>query len=133
MLDQGFYFDALPPEAGEQREVWPAVEGQGPPAPTSAPSREIALFLVQSAMLGGRDLAGRALDQRPQIFALELADLDAPTLGLRVELRPVGETSGRRVKGPKQVARRTVVDVGPRLSDHLSALVSPIQLTLITE
>ena len=55
-------------------------------------------------MLCGRDLAGRALDQRPQIFALELADLDAPTLGLRVELRPVGESCGRRVEESQQAA-----------------------------
>jgi hypothetical protein len=52
-------------------------------------------------MLGGRDLAGRALDQRPQIFAREPADLDAPTLGLSVELRQVDEASGRRVEEPK--------------------------------
>jgi hypothetical protein len=39
-------------------------------------------------MLGGRDLKGRALDQRGRVFAGEPTDLDAPTLGLRVELRP---------------------------------------------
>jgi hypothetical protein len=86
MLDQGFYVDAPPPQTGEQRVVLPAVEGQGPPAPTSAPPHEIAGFLVQPAMLGGRDLAGRALDQRGQVLAGEPADLDAPTLGLLVEL-----------------------------------------------
>jgi hypothetical protein len=37
-------------------------------------------------MLGGRDLAGRGLDQRPQVFAGEPTNLDASTLGLRVEL-----------------------------------------------
>ena len=40
---------------------------------------------MQSAMLGGRDLEGKALDQRPQSFAREPADLDAPALSLRVE------------------------------------------------
>jgi hypothetical protein len=52
-------------------------------------------------MLGGRDLEGRALDQRPQVFAGEYTDLDSPTLGFRVELRPLSEASGRRVEGPK--------------------------------
>jgi hypothetical protein len=63
-------------------------------------------------MLGGRDLASRSRDQRPQTFAGEPTGLDVPTLGLCVELRPVGETSGRRVKEPKQAARRAVVDLG---------------------
>jgi hypothetical protein len=40
-------------------------------------------------MVGGRDLAGRAPDQRSQIFAGDSTDLDAKVLGLRVELRPV--------------------------------------------
>jgi hypothetical protein len=57
-------------------------------------------------MLGGRDLAGRALDQRSQIFAGDSTDLDAKVLGLRVELRPVGETSGYRVEEPHQAAHR---------------------------
>jgi hypothetical protein len=104
MLDQGFYVDATPPQTGEQREVRPAVEGQGPPAPTSAPPHEIAGFLMQPAMLGGRDFAGRALDQRPQVLAGETTDLDAKALGLRVELRPVGETCGRHVEEPKHAA-----------------------------
>jgi hypothetical protein len=38
-------------------------------ASASAPPHEIAGFLMQGAMLGGRDLAGRALDERPQTFA----------------------------------------------------------------
>jgi hypothetical protein len=80
-------------------------------APAPAPPHEVASFLVQSAMLGGRDLAGRALNQRGQLFAGESTDLYAPTLGLRMELRPVGEASGCRVKEPKQVMRRTVVNV----------------------
>jgi hypothetical protein len=83
-------------------------------------------------MLGGRDLEGRALDQRGKVFAGEPTDLDAPTLGFCVELRPVGEVSGRRVEEPKQAARPTVVDVGPRLGGHLGALASPVQLTPIT-
>jgi hypothetical protein len=37
-------------------------------------------------MLGGRDLAGRALDQHPKVFAVEPTNLKAPTLGLCVEL-----------------------------------------------
>jgi hypothetical protein len=53
---------------------------------------------MQPEMLGGRDLKGRAPDQRGQLFAGEPAALDAPTLGLRVELRSVGEASGCRVK-----------------------------------
>jgi hypothetical protein len=81
---------------------------------------------MQPEMLGGRDLEGRALDQRPQIFALELADLDAKALGLCVKLRPVGESCGRRVEEPKQAARRAVVDLDPSLGGHQAALVSPI-------
>jgi hypothetical protein len=69
-------------------------------------------------MLGGRDLEGRALDQRPQVFAGEYTDLDSPTLGFRVELRPVGEACGRRVEGPKQAAWRTMVDFDPRLGSR---------------
>ena len=109
MPGKGFYFDASPPEAGEQREVQPAVEGQGSKAPAPPPPHEITCFLVQPAMLGGRDLKGRALDQRGKAFAGEPTDLDAPTLGLRVELRPVGEACGRRVEEPKQAARRAEV------------------------
>ena len=106
MLDQGFYVDATPPQTGEQREVRPAVEGQGPPAPTSAPPHEIAGFLMQPAMLGGRDFAGRALDQHGQLFAGESTNLDAKALSLFVELRPVREASARRVKVSKLAARR---------------------------
>jgi hypothetical protein len=51
-------------------------------------------------MLGGRDLAGRALDQRGKVFAGEPTELYAKALGLRVELRVVGEVSGCRVKVP---------------------------------
>jgi hypothetical protein len=65
-------------------------------------------------MLDGRDLAGRALDQRDHVFAGEPTDLDAKVLGLRVQLRPVGEASARRVEEPKQAARRTVVDFSPQ-------------------
>jgi len=84
-------------------------------------------------MLGGRDLAGRALDQHGHVFAGEPTDLEAKALGLRVELRPFGEVSCRRVKVPQQAAWRTVVDVGPRLGGHLAALVSPIQVTPLSE
>ena len=51
-----FYSDVPPSEVGEQREVRPAVEGQGSKAPASPPPHEITGFLVQPAMLGGRDL-----------------------------------------------------------------------------
>jgi hypothetical protein len=71
-------------------------------------------------MLGGRDLAG------------EPTDLDAKALGLRVELRPVGENSGRRVEEPQQAARYAVVDVVPSLGGHHAALNSTVQLTPIT-
>jgi hypothetical protein len=57
-------------------------------------------------MLGGSDLAGRTLDQRGKVLAGENSDLNAPTLSLCVELRPVGEVSGRRVEEPKQTAHR---------------------------
>jgi hypothetical protein len=110
----GARLDASPSEAGEQREVQPAVEGQGSLTPAPPPPHEVACLLMQSAMLGGRDLTSRALDQRPQVFAGEPTDLDANALDLRVELRPLGEVSGR-VKVPKQPARRIVVDVGPKL------------------
>jgi|SRR5687767_1871924 hypothetical protein len=65
-------------------------------------------------MFGGRDLTSRALDQRPQVLAGEPKDLDAKALGLCVELRPLGESCGRRVEEPEQAARGTVVDVGPQ-------------------
>jgi hypothetical protein len=84
-------------------------------------------------MLGGRDLAGGTLDQRPQVFAGEPAALDALPRRLRVQLRPVGEASGgRRVEEPKRAAWRTVVDVDSRLGGHHAALASPVQLTPIT-
>jgi hypothetical protein len=51
---------------------------------------------------------------------------------LSLELRPVGEAFGRRVKEPKQAARRAVVDVGPRLGGHHAVLGSPVQATPIT-
>ena len=66
-------------------------------------------------MLCGRDLAGRDLDQCGQVLAGEPTNLDAKALGLRVKLRPVSDSCGRRVEEPKQAAQRTVVDVGPRL------------------
>jgi hypothetical protein len=83
-------------------------------------------------MLGGRDLAGRALDQRGKVLEGEPADLDAPTLGLRVELRSVGEASGRRVEETKQAMRCTVVDVDSSKGGHHAALVSPVQVTAIS-
>jgi hypothetical protein len=83
-------------------------------------------------MLGGRDLAGRALDQHPQVFAGVPTDLDAPTLGLRIELLAVDESCGRRIEEPKQAAWCTVVDVRPSLGGHHAALASPVQLTPIT-
>jgi hypothetical protein len=83
-------------------------------------------------MLGGRDLEGRALDQRGQLFAGEPTDLDAKALGLCIELRPVSEASGSRVEEPKQPAWGAVVDVSLRLGGHHAALVSPVQLTPIT-
>jgi hypothetical protein len=83
-------------------------------------------------MLRSRDLAGRALDQCPQVFAGESTNLDAPTLGLRVELRLVGEACGRRVEEPKQAARCAVVDVDPSLGGHHAALASTVQLTPIS-
>jgi hypothetical protein len=86
---------------------------------------------MQPAMLHTRDLPSRALDQRPQVFAGDSTDLDAKALDLRVELRPLGEVSGR-VKEAQQPARRIVVDVGPRLGCHHAALVSQVQLTPIT-
>jgi hypothetical protein len=86
-----------------------AVEGQGSKAPAPAPPHEIAGFLVQPAMLGGRDLVGRVRDQGGKAFAGEPTDLDAKALGLRVELRPVGEASSRLVEEPKQAAWRAVV------------------------
>jgi hypothetical protein len=46
----------------------------------------MAGFLVQPAMLGSGDLAGRALDQGGKAFSGEPTNLDAPMLGLRVEL-----------------------------------------------
>jgi len=83
-------------------------------------------------MLGGRDLAGRVLDQRSHIFAREPTNVDAPTIGLLVELRAVGEASGHRVEETKQAARCTVADFGSRLGGHHAALVSPIQVTQIS-
>jgi len=53
-------------------------------------------------------------------------------LGLRVQLRPVGEASGRHVEEPQQAAWREVVEVDPGLGGHQAALVSPIQVTPIT-
>jgi hypothetical protein len=83
-------------------------------------------------MLGGRDLTSRALDQPAHVLAGEPTDFDAKALDLRVELRPVGEVSGRGVKEPKQAARCTVVDVVPSLGGHHAALDSTVQLTPIT-
>jgi hypothetical protein len=107
VLDQGFYVDAPPPKAGEQREVRPAVESQGSKALAPAPPHEVASCLVQPALLGGRDLKGRALDQRGKVFAGGPTDLDAKALGLQIELRPVGESCGRRVEEPEQAQRGT--------------------------
>jgi len=55
-------------------------------------------------MLGGRDLAGRSLDQRGKVFAGDSTDLDAKALGLPIELRPVGETPSC-VKESQQAGR----------------------------
>jgi hypothetical protein len=66
-----------------------AVESQGSKAPAPPPPHEVASFLMQSEMLGGRYLEGSALDQRGQLFAGEPTDLDAKALGLCVELRQV--------------------------------------------
>ena len=55
---------------------------------------------MQPAMLGGRDLKCRALDQRGKAFAGEPMDLDAKALG-------------RRAEEPKQAAWCTVVDITP--------------------
>jgi hypothetical protein len=79
-------------------------------------------------MLRSRDLTGRARDQRGQLFAGEPRDLDDKVFGLRVEFRPVGEVSARRVKEPEQAAWRIVVDLGPSLGDHHAALLSPVQV-----
>ena len=86
VLDQGLELNAAPAEPGEQREIWPAVEGQGSAAFAPASLHEDTGFPVQPALLGGRDLSGRALDQRPQVFAREPTNLDAKALGLCVEL-----------------------------------------------
>ena len=83
-------------------------------------------------MFGGRDLAGTAFDQRGKVLEGESADLDAPTLGLQIELRSVGEASGRRVEETKQAMRCTVVDVDSSKGGHHAALVSPIQITAIS-
>jgi hypothetical protein len=109
-----------------------AVEGKGSSASTLAPPHEVALFLVQGAMLGGRDFAGRARDQGPRALAGEPTDLDAKALGLRVKLRAVGKTSSGRVEEPKQLGRREVVDVRPSLGGHHAALASPVQVTPIS-
>jgi hypothetical protein len=58
--------------------------------------------------------------------------LYAPTLDLCLELRPVGETSGRHVEEPRQAARRAVVEVDPTLGVHYAALDSPVYFTPIT-
>jgi len=76
-------------------------------------------------VLGGRDLVGRAVDQCRKVFAGEPTDLDAPTLGLRVELRPVGEARSRRVEEPEQASRRAMVDLPLSLGGHHAALASP--------
>jgi len=55
-------------------------------------------------MLGGRDLAGRALEQRGKVFAGDSTDLDAKALSLPIELRPVGETPSC-VKESQQAGR----------------------------
>jgi hypothetical protein len=119
-----------PPEAGEQREVWPAVEGQGSLTPAPAPPHQVASFLMQPAILGGRHLAGRARDQRGKVLAGEPTILNAPTLGPCIELRSVGEVSGHRVEEPKQAEWRVVVDARPSLCGNHAALAS--QITPIT-
>ena len=49
-------------------------------------------------MLGGEDLAGRALEKRGQPFTGKPTDLSALMLSLHLDLRPVGEIPGRRVE-----------------------------------
>ena len=83
-------------------------------------------------MLGGRDLEGRALDQRGQALTGKSTVPDALTRSLRVALRPVGESCGRRVEESQQAAWRAVVDVDPSLGGHHAALASTVQLTPIT-
>ena len=95
MLGQGLELNAAPSEACEEREGRSAVEGQSPSAPTPRPPHEVASFLVQLAKLGGRDFAGRAFDQRGQVLAGELADIDAPTLGRCLE-EPLSRQLGTR-------------------------------------
>jgi hypothetical protein len=73
-------------------------------------------------MLGGRDLEGRALDPHGKVFAGEPTDLNSPTLGFCVELRPVGEACGRRVEELQQATWRAAVDSGPKLGGHDAAL-----------
>jgi hypothetical protein len=79
----------------------------------SVSGNEVAGFPVQPAMLGGRDLMGRARDQRGQVLAGEPTNLDAKARSLRVELcqsaRPPAAASKCCIR------RRTVVDVCPRL------------------
>ena len=58
-------------------------------------------------------------------FSGEPTDLNAPILGLCVELRPVGEACGRRVEEAKLAAWHEVVEVGSSLSGHHVALASP--------
>jgi hypothetical protein len=70
---------------------------------------------MQPAVLGSGDLAGRALDHHAQVFTGEPTNLDAPTLRLYIELRPLGEACGRLVEEPKQAAWGAVVDVRPSL------------------
>ena len=113
MPGKGLELNTPPAEAGEQREVRPAVEGQGSAAPAPAPPHEVAGFPVQPTMLGGRDLVGRARDQRGQLLAGESTGLDAKALGLRVELRPVPESCGRRVKEPQQAPGGCVLRAHP--------------------
>ena len=130
MLDQGFYVDAPPPKASEQREVVRmAVEGQGSSASAPAPPHEVALFLVQPAMLGGRDLAVELS------ISAERSSREIPrTSMLRRSASP--SNSDQSVKLPaasKSRSRRgAVVDVCPSLGGHHAVLVSPMQVTPIT-
>jgi hypothetical protein len=53
-------------------------------------------------MLGGRDLAGRVLDQGGRAFSGEPTDLDAKTLGLRVELCQSARPPAAASKNPSR-------------------------------
>jgi hypothetical protein len=87
-------------------------------------------------MLRGRDLKVRSLDQCAQVLSGEPAYVDAPALGLHVELRLIDEASSGRIEDPNQAAWRKVMDVRPSSDGHHTALTlagpgqSNIRMTL---